>query len=132
MKISESLAIEARKWAKETWLGPGKFAVLLIFSMVIIATFESMGFTNRENVIALRQLTAVKRNMCNCARDLQARESLFKAEIEVSKVKKEVHMAKISNVLLDAAISQYEFERMAPSGDQLGRWEDGKIDFEDF
>lgn len=47
---------QVRKIAKQTWAGPGKFGVLIILCILIIAFFESLGLTNRQNVIEMRNV----------------------------------------------------------------------------
>ena len=52
----EYLKNQVRKIAKQTWAGPGKFGVLIFLCILIIAFFESVGLTNRENVIEMRNV----------------------------------------------------------------------------
>lgn len=52
----EHIKNQFRKIAKQTWAGPGKFGVLIFLCILIIAFFESLGLTNRENVIEMRNV----------------------------------------------------------------------------
>ncbi len=64
--------IKARKFAKQTWAGSGKFGVFIVICIIIIATFKSLRLSKREKNIDLRsvQLIAVQLN-------LKRNESLF-------------------------------------------------------
>ena len=44
----ENLALRATRIAKYSCSGPGKFAVFIILCIIVVATFESLGLTNKE------------------------------------------------------------------------------------
>ena len=48
MQSKDYFKNKARKIAKQTWAGPGKFGVFIILCIIVIATFESLGLSNRE------------------------------------------------------------------------------------
>ena len=54
MQPKDYIKNKARKIAKQTWAGPGKFGVFIILCIIIIATFESLGLSNREKNLELR------------------------------------------------------------------------------
>ena len=56
MQSKEYIKNQARKLAKQTWAGPGKFGVLIILSIIVIATFESLGLSNREKNLEFRNV----------------------------------------------------------------------------
>lgn len=59
MQSKEFLKIKARKIAKQTWAGPGKFGVFIVICILIIATFESLGLSNRELNLEIRNVPMV-------------------------------------------------------------------------
>lgn len=63
--MQSNLKIKARKIAKQTWAGPGKFGVFIVLCIIVIATFESLGLSNRERNLEIRSvpLVAVQLNL---------------------------------------------------------------------
>jgi len=59
MQSREYLKIQARKLAKQTWAGPGKFGVFILLCIMIIATFESLGLSNREKNLEFRSVQKI-------------------------------------------------------------------------
>jgi hypothetical protein len=52
----EYLKNKARQFAKQTWAGPGKFGVFIIACIIVVATFESLGLSNREKNLEIRSV----------------------------------------------------------------------------
>ena len=63
MQSKEYLKIKARKLAKQTWAGPGKFGVFIVICIIVIATFESLGLSNREKNLELRSVPLASVNL---------------------------------------------------------------------
>jgi hypothetical protein len=56
MQSKEYLKNKARKLAKQTWAGPGKFGVFIVLCIIVVATFESLGLSNREKNLEMRSV----------------------------------------------------------------------------
>lgn len=56
MQPKEYLKNKARKLAKQTWAGPGKFGVFIILCIIVVAAFESLGLSNREKNLEMRNV----------------------------------------------------------------------------
>ncbi len=56
MQSKEYFKNKARKIAKQTWAGPGKFGVFILLCILIVATFESLGLSNRERNLEMRSV----------------------------------------------------------------------------
>lgn len=54
---NEYIKNKAKRFAKQTWAGPGKFGVFIILCIFVVATFESLGLSNREKNIEFRNLS---------------------------------------------------------------------------
>lgn len=125
MQSKEYFKIKARKIAKQTWAGPGKFGVFIVICIIIIATFESLGLSNREKNLELRSvpLVAVQLN-------LKSIEEGVKAESQDTKLRyRGIKDLENSNKLRDdmllyGAVDQYLYENSTLS---LG----GEIDVND-
>lgn len=50
---------QARKLAKQTWAGPGKFGVFILLCIMIVAAFESLGLSNREQNLEFRSVQKI-------------------------------------------------------------------------
>lgn len=59
MQSREYIKNKARKLAKQTWAGPGKFGVFILLCIIIIATFESFGLSNREKNLEFRSVQKI-------------------------------------------------------------------------
>ena len=55
-KSKEYFKNKARKLAKQTWAGPGKFGVFIVLCFILVATFESLGLSNREKNLEMRSV----------------------------------------------------------------------------
>ncbi len=111
MQSKEYFKIKARKIAKQTWAGPGKFGVFIVICIIIIATFESLGLSNREKNLELRSvpLVAVQLN-------LKSIEEGVKVDSQDSKLRyRGIKDLENSNKLRDdmllyGAVDQYLYE----------------------
>ena len=54
--MKENLKLKANRIAKYTCSGPGKFGVFIILCIIIIATFETLGLTNKEKNLDTRKV----------------------------------------------------------------------------
>jgi hypothetical protein len=52
----ENLRLKANRIAKYSCSGPGKFAVFIILCIIVVATFESLGLTNKERNLDIRKV----------------------------------------------------------------------------
>lgn len=59
MQSKEYFKNQARKLAKQTWAGPGKFGVFILLCIMIVATFESLGLSNREKNLEFRSIQKI-------------------------------------------------------------------------
>ena len=72
----ENLALRATRIAKYSCSGPGKFAVFIILCIIVVATFESLGLTNKERNLDSRKVgNLIKFNMKKHTEELQERIS---------------------------------------------------------
>ena len=53
----EYIKNKAKRIARNTWAGPGKFGVFILLCVFIVATFESLGLSNRERNLEFRNLS---------------------------------------------------------------------------
>jgi hypothetical protein len=118
MQSREYLKNKVRKIAKQTWAGPGKFGVFIILCIMVVATFESLGLSNREKNLELRSVPNIiipitdKVSLDNV--DLYKNEA--NTESFQEKLKQSAHIdfeKKIlerENILLYGAVDQYLFE----------------------
>lgn len=118
MQSKEYLKIKARKLAKHTWAGPGKFGVFIVICIIIIATFESLGLSNREKNLEIRNipLVAVNLNLKNIEESVKpiTQENLTKEN--TLKIKSlsdlEDNNKKRVDIMLHAAVDQYLYENI--------------------
>ena len=111
MQSKEYLKIKARKIAKQTWAGPGKFGVFIIICIIIIATFESLGLSNREKNLELRNvpLVAVQLNLKNIEEGANSQSDSSLTQNQTNQIK-EANSNFQSQMILSAAVEQYLYE----------------------
>ena len=116
MQSKEYIKIKARKFAKQTWAGPGKFGVFIVICIIIIATFETLGLSNREKNLELRSipLVAVQLNLKTIEEGINA-ENQSGNDNSVQVHEKIEESAKVNkenreNMMLSAAVDQYLYE----------------------
>jgi hypothetical protein len=59
MKSIESLTLKAKNKIKRTWAGPGKFGIFILFCILTITVFESLGLSNKDKNIEIRSIKKV-------------------------------------------------------------------------
>jgi hypothetical protein len=115
----EFLKNKAKKFAKQTWAGPGKFGVFIILCIIVVATFEGLGLSNREKNLEIRtvqnivlQMNEEVENGHDLAENTIAKlDSSINQKLRLS-TKKEFEQKKLEreNILLFGAVDQYLFE----------------------
>ena len=121
MQPREYLKIKARKLAKQTWAGPGKFGVLIVICIIVIAFFESLGLSNREKNLELRNVHSVVIPLKHNVEKMNEAVDLIKKEINISlSIEEKIKLSfniEIDNknieredILLFGAMDQYLFE----------------------
>ena len=121
MQPREYLKIKARKLAKQTWAGPGKFGVFIVICIIVIAFFESLGLSNREKNLELRNVHSVVIPLNYNVEKMNEAVDLIKKEINTSssveeKIKLSLNIEidrrniERENILLFGAMDQYLFE----------------------
>ena len=116
MQSKEYIKIKARKFAKQTWAGPGKFGVFIVICIIIIATFETLGLSNREKNLELRSipLVAVQLNLKTIEEGINAEnksgnDNSVQVNIKIEE-SAEVNKENRENMMLSAAVDQYLYE----------------------
>jgi hypothetical protein len=118
MQSREYLKNKARKIAKQTWAGPGKFGVFIVLCIMVVATFESLGLSNREKNLELRSVPNIIIPVTDKVSldTLDQNKNDAKSESFQEKLKQSAHIdfeKKIlerENILLYGAVDQYLFE----------------------
>jgi len=121
MQPREYLKIKARKLAKQTWAGPGKFGVFIVICIIVIAFFESLGLSNREKNLELRNVHSVVIPLNYNVEKMNEAVDLIKKEINIStSVEEKIKLSfnieldkrniERENILLFGAMDQYLFE----------------------
>lgn len=111
---SEYFKIKAKKIAKQTWAGPGKFGVFIVICIIIIATFESLGLSNREKNLEMRTIPLVSINMN--LKNIEEKPEINTSDIvnySVSSYREKNNSESIKlqeEMLLFAAVDQLEYE----------------------
>jgi hypothetical protein len=119
MQPKEYFKNKARKLAKQTWAGPGKFGVFIVICIIVIAFFESLGLSNREKNLELRNVQNVVIPINYNLEKINEGVDLFKPDAsstlqEKLKLSTNIDVEKRNmerdNILLFGAIDQYLFE----------------------
>ncbi len=117
MQPKEYLKNKARKFVKQTWAGPGKFGVFIIFCIIIIATFESLGLSNRERNLEMRSVPSIvipvqeKLNIEFVPTIKESnRDSLQEMLKKSSVIDFQKKLVERENILLEGAVEQFLFE----------------------
>jgi hypothetical protein len=117
MQSKDYFKNKARKLAKQTWAGPGKFGVFIVLCIIIVATFESLGLSNREKNLEMRSVQNIVIPV-NEKVTIDVEQNLKEAELqEKLKMSTEVDFQRKilerENILLYGAVEQYLFEHQA-------------------
>lgn len=114
MQSKEYFKLKAKKLARQTWAGPGKFGVFIIICIIIIATFESLGLSNREKNLEIRSVPLVAINMN--LKDIHEGNDISNTK-EVARLAKDLPLKDLDNknklrfsLLYHGAIDQYLYE----------------------
>ncbi len=121
---NEYIKNKAKRIAKQTWAGPGKFAVFIVLCIFVVATFESLGLSNREKNLEFRNLSNMviategsdpaeisyaDLNKSTKIKNLDAEEINQKIKISALKNIEDKNLER-GNMLLNAAVDQYIYE----------------------
>ncbi len=137
MQSREYIRNQARKLAKNTWAGPGKFGVFILLCIMIIATFESLGLSNREKNLEFRTvqkivmpINTVDKNIIELNDALEPKSNSFNEKLRKStQIDLNNKIIEREKILLNAAMEQNLFENQSsiPNFDKLST--DEKIIF---
>ena len=120
MQSNDYFRTKARRFAKQTWAGPGRFGVFILLCLVVVATFESLGLSNRERNLELRNVQSVVMPI-----ELTPDKMSFDATENVNHIKIENFQEKLKqsaqidfekknlereNILIYGTVDQYLFE----------------------
>lgn len=118
MQSKEYIKNKARKLAKQTWAGPGKFGVFILLCIFIIATFESLGLSNREKNLEFRSVQKIvmpvntaEKNLIEVAEAIEANSNSFNEKIKIStQIDMNKKIIEREKILLNGAMEQNLFE----------------------
>lgn len=120
----EYLKSKAKRIAKTTWAGPGKFGVFIVLCIIVVATFESLGLSNRERNLEFRNLSNMviafegtdpseisyaDLNQSPKIKNLDSQELNHKIKIFTQKDIEDKNIER-NKMLLSAAVDQYIYE----------------------
>jgi uncharacterized protein YoxC len=121
MQSKDYFKIKARKLAKQTWAGPGKFGVFIVLCIIVIAMFESLGLSNREMNLELRAipLVAIQVNLKLIDEKIDSKTEDISYKINtIDNVYN--HVSKIrEEMLLYAAVDQLIYEKSNINSDNI-------------
>ena len=115
MQSKEFFKNKVRKLAKQTWAGPGKFGVFIVLCIIVVATFESLGLSNREKNLEMRTVQNIVIPVSDkiIIEVEQANEANMELQ-EKLKISTSIDFQKKilerENILLYGAVEQYLFE----------------------
>lgn len=122
MQSKEYLKNKARQIAKQTWAGPGKFGVFIVLCIIVVATFESLGLSNREKNLEIRNVQNVvfpvtinekkqKEELVSIIKNEKPNTQSLVEKLKISaKIDFERKSAERENLLIYAAMDQLLFE----------------------
>jgi hypothetical protein len=106
MKLPVYYQNKIRKFAKQTWAGPGKFGVFILLCIMTIATCENLGLANKELNLEKRTIPL------NVIHERKFDENfLFDERILITYIDKEKLIQERENILLSGAMNQFNYER---------------------
>jgi hypothetical protein len=116
----EILKNKVKKIAKQTWAGPGKFGVFIVICIFIVATFESLGLSNREKNLELRSIPSIVIPISNEPEKSQSELMKISDTVKDSSLTEKLKIStlldfekknmKRENIILYGAVDQYLFE----------------------
>jgi len=122
MQSKEYLKNKARQIAKQTWAGPGKFGVFIVICIIIVATFEGLGLSNREKNLEIRNVQNVvfpvtilnekkQDELVSILSTEQPNTESLNEKLKISaKIDFQRKSAERENLLIYAAMDQFIFE----------------------
>ena len=115
MQSKDYFKNKARKIAKQTWAGPGKFGVFIVLCIIIIATFESLGLSNREKNLELRTVQNIviptHTNTDKFVIENDNIKETFNEKLKLStKIEFEKKNTEREKILLYGAVDQFYYE----------------------
>ena len=117
MQSKDYFKNKARKFAKQTWAGPGKFGVFIVLCIIIVATFESLGLSNRERNLEMRSVQDIVipiGEKMTIDVEQNQNEALLQEKLKMSaKVDFQKKILERENILLFGAVEQYLFEHQS-------------------
>jgi len=123
--IKEYIKNKAIRVARISCAGPGKFAVFILLCIIVIATFESLGLSNRERNIEFRNLSNMvialnskdntqfsytDLNQSDKIKNLDSLELNQRLRVITQKDFEDKNIER-SKMLLNAAVDQYIYEK---------------------
>jgi hypothetical protein len=118
MQSKEYFKNQARKIAKQTWAGPGKFGVFILLCIMIVATFESLGLSNREKNLEFRSVQKIvipihsfDKNIAELSETPDTNSYLLNERIKIStQIDLDNKILEREKILLNGAMEQNIFE----------------------
>jgi outer membrane phospholipase A len=117
MQSKEYFKNKARKLAKQTWAGPGKFGVFIVLCIIIVATFESLGLSNREKNLEFRSVQNIvipvhdKISISEVEQTSEGNTAELHEKLKIStSIDFQKKILERENILLYGAVEQYLFE----------------------
>ena len=117
MQSKEYIKNIARKLAKQTWAGPGKFGVFILLCIMIVATFESLGLSNREKNLEFRSvqkivipINTMEKNI-EISESTESKSSILNERLKIStQIDLNNKILEREKILLNGAMEQNIFE----------------------
>jgi len=118
MQSREYIKNKARKIAKQTWAGPGKFGVFILLCIMIIATFESLGLSNREKNLEFRSVQkivipihTIEKNIIENSESADTNSNSLNEKLKIStQIDMDKKLIEREKILLYGAMEQSIFE----------------------
>jgi len=118
MQSREYFKNKARKLAKQTWAGPGKFGVFILLCIIIVATFESLGLSNREKNLEFRSVQKIvmpintaEKNIIEVNDQVEPNSNTFNEKLKLStQIDMNKKIIEREKILLHGAMEQNLFE----------------------
>ena len=117
MQSKEYIKNKARKLVKQTWAGPGKFGVFILLCIMIVATFESLGLSNREKNLEFRSvqkivipINTMEKNI-EISESTESKSSILNERLKIStQIDLNNKILEREKILLNGAMEQNIFE----------------------
>ena len=108
----------AKKYYKRTLAGPGKFGVFILLCIMIVATFESLGLSNREQNLEYRSVQKIvipiktmDKNVAEISESTESNSNLLNERLKIStQTDLKNKILEREKILLNGAMEQNIFE----------------------